>query len=120
MLGADRQDDLTQGRPTVWDDTTNALRARSPEQLRFGLLAMVRGKAGDDQRDLMMAMAPYHHCAGQLGLDPALLFDDVASELPPRTAELVRGFGDRRDIRPRSFGFALEEDDGGPFYRPAP
>ena len=102
---------------SIWSDTTEALRARSPEMLRQNLFDVTRAGT-DDPRDLMMAMAPYHHCASQLGEDPARVFADVAAQLHGETAVFVREFGERRDITGSSFGFVLDEDDGGPLYRP--
>ena len=101
---------------SIWGDTTEALRARSPEMLRRYLFDVTRAGT-DDPRDLMMAMAPYHHCASRLGEDPARVFADVAAKLQGETAELVREFGERRDITASSFGFVLDEDADGPFYR---
>ena len=102
---------------TVWRDTTEALRAGSPEVLRERLLAYVQASAFYDHRDAMMVLAPYHHCARQLGVDPRVLFEEVAAGQPPDVVDLLRSFAARRDIRPRSFGFVLDRDADGPFYR---
>ena len=89
--------------------------------LRESLLRWARTIGGRDPRDEMLSMAPFHHCAKQLGLEPAQLFADVASELPPKSAEFVREFGARKDIRPSSFGFELQKKGpDGPFYGPKP
>ena len=72
-----------------------------------------------DWRDVLVALAPYHHCAGRLGLDPVDLFDAVSSDLPTDLAELVRGFGRRTDITLDAFGWILTNSADGPCYRPA-
>ena len=104
---------------STWTDTTAALRTGSPEMLRRALLSQVHALAFADDRDVMMILAPYHHCARRLGVDPRALFDDVATGMAPDAAELLREFGARRDVRPRSFGFTLDKDADGPFYRAA-
>ena len=101
---------------------TEALRLRSPDALRGALLSLLREGEQDwlqDDRDLMVAMAPYHDCATRLGLDPARLFDDVAREAPQALADTVRTFGQRTDITPSAFGFSLTtSEDGTAYERP--
>jgi hypothetical protein len=89
---------------------TEALRLRSADVLRDGLLRLlVTGEQEwlKDWRDLLVAMAPYHDCATRIGLDPARLFHEVAREAPPTLAGTVRTFGQRTDITPTAFGFAV-------------
>lgn len=69
-----------------------------------------------DPRELMLTLAPYHHCARRLGEDPAELFDTVASGAPATLRDAVRTFGRRDDIEPESFGFAVVETADGPDY----
>ena len=69
-----------------------------------------------DPRELMLTLAPYHHCARWLGEDPGLLFDTVASGAPATLRDAVRTFGRRDDIEPEKFGFAVVETADGPEY----
>ena len=98
---------------------TDALRRRSPELLRAALLSLVVDRAAVwalDTRDLLVAMAPYHHCAGALGVSVPELFGEVAAEGPVSLAELVREFGLRSDVTPSAFGFELVTLEDGPAY----
>jgi hypothetical protein len=98
---------------------TEALRLRSPDALRAALLRLlVEGEHEwvKDWRDLMVAMAPYHDCATRLGLDPAVLFDDVAREAPQALADSVRTFGRRTDITASAFGYTLTTSPAGMAY----
>jgi hypothetical protein len=61
-------------------------------------------------------LAPYHHCAGRLGLDPADVFDQAATGGSDWLAELVREFGRRTVINPADFAFVLGYSDDGPTY----
>jgi hypothetical protein len=61
-----------------------------------------------DERDLMVAMAPYHHCAQRIGIDPNELFSQAASAGPRQLADAVERFGGRTDISPSAFYFAIE------------
>jgi hypothetical protein len=49
-----------------------------------------------DWRDTLVGFAAAWHVAGLLGLDPARLFEDVASFSTPEFAELLRDFARRR------------------------
>lgn len=70
----------------------------------------------EDSRDLLVALAPLHHCARRLGLDPVEVFDAAAAEAPHDIAQIAREFGRRHDITADSFGFLFEETDDGPEY----
>jgi hypothetical protein len=100
---------------------TRALRQRSPDVLRAGLLSMLvrYDSAGrePDVRVVLWSLAPYHDCAIRLDLDPTAFFDEVADAGPPRLRELVRDFGRRSDTAPEAFGgYALTETADGPAY----
>jgi hypothetical protein len=69
-----------------------------------------------DVRDLMAALAPYHHVATRLGCHPGEIFETAASGGPTSLADVVRAFGHRADIRPQNFGFAVTETPDGPEY----
>src|SRR5438128_1894386 len=100
---------------------TKALREGSPELLRTQLLrtlvAYDKQEPEPDIGDVLWSLAPYHHCARQLGLDPATFFDQVADAGPPGLREIVRDFGRRTDTSPEDFGgYALVETASGPSY----
>ena len=99
---------------------SGSLRNRSPEELHELLLTdLVEGEQEwlKDSRDLMMVLAPYHHCAQQLGLDVAATFRAVAHEGPDSLRAEVTAFGERRDVRPQAFGFEVVDAPGGPSYQ---
>ena len=98
---------------------TEALRLRSADVLRHGLLRLlVTGEEEwlRDWRDLLVAIAPYHDCATRIGLDPGRFFAEVSREAPPTLAETVRTFGQRTDITPTAFGYTLTTLPEGPAY----
>lgn len=98
---------------------TRALRGQSAEALCEGLQRLlVEGEEEwlKDWRDFLVALAPYHDCASRLGLDPAVLFSEVAEAGPPALKEVVREFGVRRDITPQEWGFAVADRPDGPRY----
>jgi len=103
--------------------STAALRRRSGPLLRDALLAkaichLIRR---DDPRDVMVGLAIDHFVAQQLGLQPAELFDDVASSLPNGwVPDLFREFGARTDITLDAFGWLLVETADGPDFTSAP
>jgi hypothetical protein len=99
---------------------SEALRARSPDLLREALSSDLRdGEAAwlKDQRDLMVALAPYHDCARRLALDVAATFRDAAEDGPESLRHVVTEFGARTDVTPYAFGFAVVEGPDGPSYR---
>jgi hypothetical protein len=70
-----------------------------------------------DERDLMVALAPYHDHARRLGADVPALFDRAAAAGPASLREVVEVFGRRTDVTPQAFGFRVEETPDGPRYR---
>ncbi|WP_117209690.1 hypothetical protein [Allorhizocola rhizosphaerae] len=102
---------------------TIALRERSPELLRRGLLAMALGveEGVDDPRDTMIGLSLPHVVAGMLGMSPAELFAGVAAELPDgSTKDLLLQFGARDGIGLRSFGWELVDTPDGPDFTVGP
>ncbi|MEO8092973.1 MAG: hypothetical protein ABI726_09740 [bacterium] len=97
---------------------TQALREGSVEQLRVGLVGVLerQGEEVSDWRDLLMDLAPYHDCAWRLGVKPEAVFEWVARKLPADVAGTVRALGQRDQLDPAEFGFALVDDDDGPRY----
>ena len=64
---------------------TRALRERRPELVREELVGMLIAGEEEwlrDERDLMVALAPFHHCAAQLQLNVPAVFDAAASWSP--------------------------------------
>jgi len=100
-----------------------SLRSGSPDQLRELLVAeLVSGEQGwvKDSRDLMMALAPYHHCARELGLDVRAVFGAAAHDGPDSIEAVVIAFGERDDVTPEAFGFEVAHGAEGRFYRYVP
>lgn len=98
---------------------TRVLRSGNPGVLTAGLLNLLLDGEHEylrDPRELMLTLAPYHHCARRLGEEPAELFDLVAAGAPVTLRDAVRTFGRRDDIEPESFGFAVVETAEGPEY----
>jgi hypothetical protein len=103
----------------VEDAPTRALRERAPDVLRVGLhRLLVEGEEEwlKDWRDLLVVLAPYHDCATRLGLDPAVVFDEAAEAGPRTLTQIVREFGQRRDVTPAAFGFEVIAGPEGPRY----
>jgi hypothetical protein len=99
----------------VHHDATLALRASSPVILLQKLAKFAADCEYDDDRDIMIRLAPYHECAARLGVDPSEVFD-AASRESPRLAGLIQTFGRRRDITLEAFGWRLADSASGPFY----
>jgi hypothetical protein len=70
-----------------------------------------------DDRDLMVALAPFHDCARRLGIDVEEMFARVAERGPTSLVATVRSFGARQDVYPSSFGYRIAETREGPEYR---
>ena len=105
--------------PAVIETPTRALREKAPKLLRDGVLRdLVEGEDEwlKDWRDLLVVLAPYHDCARRLGLDVAVLFEEVAEQTPEPLRGLVRRFGARTDVTPGAFGFCVLETPDGPQY----
>lgn len=99
---------------------SRALRTGSLEHLRGDLLdVLVEGEEEwlEDDRDLMVAIAPFHDCACRLGVDPAVLFAAVAAQGPPSLREIVTRFGARTDVTPATFRFEVARTADGLDYR---
>jgi hypothetical protein len=71
---------------------------------------VVSGSAAGDARDFMVGAAVHDRVALQLGLDPAVLFDEAAAWAGP-AGDLLQAFGRRQDV-------TLEALDGGK-WRPS-
>lgn len=95
---------------------TRALRSKSPQLLGNGLQRLLVARETQwlrDERDLLVALAPFHDCATRLGLDLAGVFDQAAAHGPRSVAELVQSFGRRTDITPEAFGFGVTDTPAG-------
>lgn len=104
----------------MFETLNQALRTRSADLLLDDLVDLLTDGEPDwvkDDRDLMVALAPFHDCARRIGLDPATVFAQAATRGPATVADVVRTFGARTDITPEAFGFALRETSDGPEYR---
>lgn len=78
---------------------------------------MLRAYDGKDPRDLMLALAPLHDCARRLGLDVAQVFSDAADAVGGEAGEVAHVFGQRSDVTPHGFMYAVEPTADGPRYR---
>ncbi|HEY3766576.1 MAG TPA: hypothetical protein VGL44_15550 [Gaiellales bacterium] len=103
---------------TYWEWLTRVARTRAADDLRTGLLERMRSSRSfrGDPRDLMMVLAPVHHCAGHIEMEVAALFDEAADLAPPALAQTVRDFGRRDHGSPGVFGFRVEQTAEGPRY----
>jgi hypothetical protein len=100
---------------------TEAARAGTPDKLHEAIHGLLvdpeNAQLREDWRDLLVALAPLHHCARRLGLDPVEVFDAAAGKgVAPDIAQIAREFGRRQDITEASFGFLFEETEDGPEY----
>jgi hypothetical protein len=91
-----------------------ALRERSPERLRVGLIAKALADTNLDPRDLMVGVAVHFVVAQQLGLTPTEVFDEAASYAGAGTADVLRAFGRRTDVTLSAFGWQRIDTPDGP------
>ncbi len=70
-----------------------------------------------DERDLMLALAPFHDCARRLGLDVTNVFRSAAEDGPQSLRDGVVAFGARDDVTLEAFGYTLVTGPDGPCYR---
>ena len=95
-----------------------SLEERSPERLRSGLLAFVLSDpGGGNWRDLLVALAPYHHCAQVLGLDIPLLFEQAGRYAQTEQEQYYATFGRRRDVTLGVFGWVEIQTPHGIRFR---
>lgn len=103
----------------MFETLTKALRARSGDLLLDDLIQMLTEGESEwvkDDRDLMVALAPFHDCAQRIGLDPAAVFAEAAARGPVTIANVVQTFGARTDITPTAFAFTVRDTPDGPEY----
>jgi hypothetical protein len=105
----------------VWEHpASDALRAKSAELLHERLVCDLHEGEQEwlrDDRDLMVALAPFHHCARRLGLDVSVAFREAAGKGPESLREVVTAFGERRDVTLAAFGYVLVEGPKGASYQ---
>jgi hypothetical protein len=93
-----------------------AVRQRSSEPLRRGLLALALGGAADDEREMIMVLPLIYRSAQLIDADPDSLFGETSQALGGGTAsELIRDFP-ARSVEDRSltaFGFTEGRDADG-------
>ena len=87
------------------------------EQLRLGLAAAaIANVTVPEKRRLDVALAIYHHCARQIGVNTVDLFDEVADLTSEETGEFLRRYGRRSDITLSKFGWReMKTPDGVKF-----
>jgi hypothetical protein len=71
-----------------------------------------------DWRDLLVALAPYHHCAQVLEMDIPQLFDQAARYALPELAKYFETFGRRTEVTLRAFGWVDVQTEHGMRLRP--
>jgi hypothetical protein len=92
-----------------------ALRQRDGSVLHDGLLVRVLVEQRvRDWRDDLVAFAPYHYAAQELGQSPVDLFDDAALCAVPELATVMQTFGRRQDVTLGAFGWRRIETPEGP------
>jgi hypothetical protein len=92
-----------------------ALRGRDRSVLRDGLLVKVLlEQRVRDWRDDLVAFAPYHYAAQELGQSPVDLFDDAALCAVPDLASVMQTFGRRQDVTLGAFGWRRIQTPEGP------
>ena len=104
-------------------DPSAALRSRSPEMLAASLrecLIWADEPAQVDQRDVLVAFAPFYDCAQRLGLDPVRLFDEASTDARPHVRKLAGSFARRRDVSLDVFGWKMTTTADGPCYGRVP
>ena len=106
----------------MFETLNQALRTRSGDLLLDDLVDMLTDGESEwvkDDRDLIVALAPFHDCAQRIGLDPAAVFAEAAARGPTTIANVVRTFGARTDITPKAWLFTVRETPDGPEYATA-
>lgn len=99
---------------------SRSLRSGSAGELHESMVAdLIAGEVEwlKDPRDLMMALAPFHDCGRRLGLDVPATFRAAAEEGPASLRNEVTQFGERRDVTPDAFGYAIVDGPDGLSYR---
>ncbi len=98
---------------------SHPLREQSPEALVEMLVADLRAGEQEwlkDERDLIVALAPFHDCARRLGLDVSATFRRAAEAGPARLRDAVIAFGARDDVTADAFGYEVVDGVFGPTY----
>lgn len=99
------------------DEATRLLRCGTEDDVRAVITALLVVGADEwrnDHRDLLVALAPLHWVARQLGANAVAVFDRAAATGPADLREVVATFGQRHDITPLAFGFAQIDEPEGP------
>ncbi|UJA19342.1 hypothetical protein HJD18_03395 [Thermoleophilia bacterium SCSIO 60948] len=87
--------------------------------LKRELLALVSDGSSrweSDERDLLVALAPFYDCARRLDADPTEVFDAVAAEAPGAIADCIRCFGRRGAFDPNNWDFYVVPATDGEGY----
>jgi hypothetical protein len=96
-----------------------ALEERSEERLRSGLvLRALALPDADDDRDVMISLAPARVVADEIGADAPAVFAEAADFAGPGVAGTIRRFGER-DTRLGAFGWKRVETRHGERFHPS-
>jgi hypothetical protein len=97
---------------------TMAVRATSPEPLRWGLVALSMAQCGlRDYRTSLVALAAVNHSADTVGVPLSALLDDLADELPERALATFRSFTERNDRDKSLYAMHLKTTGAGETFR---
>lgn len=96
---------------------TLSVREAAGERLAKALLgAVIANYVIPSKRRVEVALAVYHHCSRQLGLNTVDLFDEAAEFAAPELADQLRSFGRRSDVTLRQYGWRETKTPEGVRY----
>jgi hypothetical protein len=72
----------------------------------------------EDERDVMVALAPAHVVSQQLGFKTAELFDEAATFAGLGVNDVFKSFGKRKDVTLDAYGLQRVDTPNGPRIRP--
>jgi hypothetical protein len=81
----------------------------SEQRLRACLISLSLVPS-EDYRDALMVNCPFYHCAVHLGIDPQLLFEEIAAISNESIAPLLRRFWQRSEADRSLSAFGLQEE----------
>jgi hypothetical protein len=85
--------------------------------LAYAMFAVATQETELDPRDVMVSLSYHHIVTAALGQRAATVFNEVADRLPPGpTPDLLREFGARDDVTPKSFGWHIADTPDGPVF----
>jgi hypothetical protein len=93
---------------------TLSVRQRSRELLLWGLVGTaIANVVIPERRRIEVSLAVFHHCARELNLNTANLFDEASNYATPEYAERLAAFGRRSDVNLAKFGWRIVKTPDG-------